>query len=200
MTREIIKERGLDTKIIKWFAESGNIKKVLEKLEKAGHSDILPSAVESFIKDVQRKSESPALVVSEYDAALVEKNMRHRVNLQEKTVMALNQAEDHVSEIEKHYTEGKKGIKCVCPKCQEQIEVKISSFNEKAYHTAKDSAIRTKNDLVKHLRNTQIKFMELAKNQVLRESIMEAIREVDPDVADKIFQKIEQKQRELGMI
>ena len=195
----IIKKYNLGASIIKWYSKSGDIEKVVEKLVSLGYTDITAYNVEAFIKNIQQKSESPALIISEYDADLVEKNMRYRINLQEKTVEALKQAEEHVYEIESHF-KSPKIMKFKCSGCGKELEIKLDGMNEVSYHKTKDAAIRTKNDLIKHLRTTQIKFIELAKNQILRESIMDVIKEVDPDVADKIFQKIEQKQKELGVI
>lgn len=195
----LIKDYGLESETIRLYSEYGDVKKVADKLCEMGYDNIFGSHVDTFIKDIQKKTESPALFLVEQDAKLVKKNMQYRLNLQKKTIDSLQESEDHVSEIESHFKKSKKKIKVKC-ECGRTIEVDVPVMNEVQYHKAKDSAIRTKNDLIKHLRATQIKFIELAKNQILRESMMSVIRDVDPDVANKIFEKIEQKQKELGII
>ena len=201
-----IEKQKFETDAIKAYERyHGDCEKVamfLNDKHKDRKEDITAEHVECFIEKIGMRLEQPILMVIKEDAELIGRGRAAQINLLEETNKIFQKAEEHIEEIERHYVEEARKVKVKCPNkdCCKEFYAYVPKLTDVEYHKAKDNAIRTVSDQVKHLRSTQIKFMELAKNQVMREAIIDVIKEVDPDIADKIFRKIEQKQREFGML
>lgn len=201
-----IEKQKLEKEAIKAHEKfPGDFEKVADYLNsrhKNLKEEITPTHVEYFIEKLGIKLEQPLLMVVQEDAMLIDRGRAAQINLLEKTNEIFKRAEDHIDEIERHYNEDarKRKVKCPNKDCGTEFIVYLPKLDDAEYHRAKDSAIRTVIDQVKHLRTTQIKIFELAKNQILRESIIDVIKKVEPEIADEIFRKIEQKQREFGVM
>jgi hypothetical protein len=205
MITPIEKQKFENDALVAYEKFNGDFEKVAEFLNdkyKDKKEEITARHVEIFIEKMGAKINQPLLMVVKEDANLINRGRAAQINLLEKTNEILKKAEDHISEIEKHYEENARVIKVKCPdkNCGTEFNVMIPKLNDVQYHKSKDQAIRTVVDQIKHLRSTQIQFMELAKNQLLREAIIDVIKCVDPEIADEIFRKIDQKQREFGML